>query len=152
MIGTFLNASLANKTLKKSMLVNQNIQNKEQHAPSGGVKMDAEVAFYVNGNMVITPSPWEAEKRVACRQVKGRMTVERDGVSHFKAYRENTGRLYDTLMETANGALMKTRASKQRSREKLVVKLSIPLSIGAVRISEALMQQVEEMLAYIKTH
>ena len=132
---------------KTQEIMSHNQNNNQNNNQS--VRMDAEVAFYVNGNMVIAPSPWEGEKRVPCRQMKGRMTVESDGVSHFKAYRENTGRMYDTLMETANGALMRTRSVRM---PKLVVKLSVPLGIGEVRLAEALTQQVAEMLAYIKTH
>ncbi len=124
----------------------------KQHVLCGGVKMDAEVAYFINGNVGIHPSSENLEvPGNLCRLRRGCMNVEQDGTGHFRAYRENTGERYESLMQTANGGLMKTRLGKRPSRMKLVAKLSFPMGMGSARLVEGLTSQVAEMVNFLKT-
>ena len=126
-------------------------KSKGMHTLSGGVKMNAEVAYFINGNVGINPSG--ENQRVPndlCRQRRGCMNVEKDGTGFFRAYRENTGERYVSLLDTANGGLMRTRPVKRPNRAKLVAKLSFPLGIGSARLVEGITSQVEEMVNFLK--
>ena len=74
-----------------------------------------------------------------------------DGTGQFYAYRENTGERYESLLDTANGGLMRTRPVKRPNRAKLVAKLSFPMGMGSARLVEGLKSQVAEMVSYLKT-
>lgn len=120
---------------------------KDQQILAGNVKMDTCTSFYANGDMSILPCPWECEKQVTDggrRQLKGRMTIEEDGASHFRAYRHNSGSRYVHLFTTANGEV-------KRTRKNLIVKLELPLGIGKMAIIEALMSQIQEIVNYIRS-
>ena len=126
--------------------------NDKQHVFCGGVKMDAEVAYFINGNVGINPTSENQQvPENLCRKRRGCMNVNQDGTGHFYAYRENTGERYESLMETANGGLMKTRPVKRPNRAKLVAKLSFPMGMGSARLVEGLKSQVAEMVSYLKT-
>lgn len=124
----------------------------KQHG-CGDVRMAAEVAYFINGNVGISPcgenSTLAGER---CGQRRGCMNVEQDGTGYFRAYRENTGERYESLMETANGGLMKTRRPNRPSRAKLVAKLAFPIGMGNARLVEQLVAQVDEMVSFLKTN
>ncbi|MBR5699176.1 MAG: hypothetical protein IKX44_11265 [Prevotella sp.] len=79
-----------------------------------------------------------------CRRSKGRMTIEEDGTSFFKAYRSNSGSRYEQLFQTANGEV-------KRTRKNLIVKLVLPLGIGRLAIIDALTSQIQEITNYIRS-
>lgn len=114
--------------------------------------MDAEVAYFINGNVGINPTSENQQvPENLCRQRRGCMNVEKDGTGFFRAYRENTGERYESLLDTANGGLMRTRPVKRPNRAKLVAKLSFPMGMGSARLVEGLKSQVAEMVSYLKT-
>lgn len=114
--------------------------------------MDAEVAYFINGNVGINPTSENQQvPENLCRKRRGCMNVNQDGTGVFHAYRENTGERYESLMETANGGLMRTRPVKRPNRARLVAKLSFPMGMGSARLVEGLKSQVAEMVSYLKT-
>lgn len=72
------------------------------------------------------------------------MTIEEDGTSFFRAYRSNSGSRYRHLFETANGEVKRTRTN-------LIVKLTLPLGIGRIKMIEALTQQIGEIVNYVRS-
>ena len=119
---------------------------KVQPILAGEIGMDTQTKFHVNGDVNVYPCYWE-DKRVTtggCRRPKGRMTIEEDGTSYFKAYRSNSGSRYKQLFETANGEV-------KRTRKNLIVKLVLPLGIGRLAIVEALTSQMQEITNYIRS-
>ena len=120
---------------------------KVQQILAGNVKMDTCTSFYANGDVNIMPCPWECDKQVTAggrRQPKGRMTIEEDGTSHFRAYRHNSGSRYTHLFMTENGEVKRTRTN-------LIVKLVLPLGIGRIKMVEALAGQMQEIVNYIRS-
>ena len=125
----------------------QKKKSKVQQILAGSVKMDTCTSFFANGDVNILPCPWECDKHVTDggrRQPKGRMTIEEDGTSHFRAYRHNSGSRYTHLYMTENGEMKRTRTN-------LIVKLVLPLGIGRIKIIETLMSQVQEIVNYIRS-
>ena len=117
-----------------------------QHILAGNIKMDTQTIFHENGDVNIFPCGWVDEQVTngGCRRPKGRMTIEEDGTSHFRAYRANSGSRYQLLYETANG-------SCKRTRSVLLVTLRLPLGIGRIKIIEALWRQTQEIINYIRS-
>lgn len=109
------------------------------------VRMDAK-AIYVANDVNIYPALWEVGRRVCNKQLdrKGRMITEKDGTSHFRAYRSGSGSRYLQLFATANGEM-------KRSRRILVVRFALPLGIGRMAIIEALTRQMREIINYIRS-
>lgn len=127
-------------------------KNQKQQHGCGDVRMDAEVAYFINGNVGINPSGETAAlPNERCGQRKGCMNVEKDGTGYFRAYRENTGERYESLMQTANGGLMRTRPQSRPNRAKLVAKLAFPIGMGSARLVECIKAQVGEMVGFLKT-
>lgn len=108
--------------------------------------MDTQTRFHVNGDVNIYPCAWVDEQVTGggCRRPKGRMTIEEDGTSFFRAYRSNSGSRYRHLFETANGEVKRTRTN-------LIVKLTLPLGIGRIKMIEALTQQIGEIVNYVRS-
>ena len=119
---------------------------KVQQILVGNVKMDTQTIFHTNGDVNIFPCGWVDEQVTSggCRRPKGRMTIEEDGTSHFHAYRSCTGSRYRMLYETSNGEVKCTRRM-------LLVTLRLPLGIGRIKMIEALVKQVGEIVNYIKS-
>ena len=117
-----------------------------QQILAGEIGMDTQTRFHVNGDVNIYPCPWADEQVTTggCRRPKGRMTIEEDGTSHFHAYRHNSGSRYTHLFMTANGEV-------KRTRQKLIVKLVLPLGIGRLAIIEVLTRQMAEIINYIRS-
>jgi hypothetical protein len=140
-VGAFLENFSRNYQLKM-----QKSNSKVQQILAGEVSMDTLTKFHVNGDVNIFPCGWVDEQvtKGGRHQSKGRMTIEEDGTSFFRAYRHNSGSRYEQLFETANGEVKRTRTS-------LIVKLVLPLGIGRIKMIEALTAQVHEMINYIKS-
>jgi hypothetical protein len=120
---------------------------KVQQILAGNVKMDTCTSFYANGDVNIMPCPWECEKQVTDggrRQPKGRMTIEEDGTSHFRAYAKDSGSRYNTLFRTAHGEVKETRDS-------VICQLRFPKKLGKALIESLYSEETEEQGAFIKT-
>jgi len=121
-------------------------KNNNQQILAGNIKMDTQTFFHANGDINIYPCEWMEEQVTTGgrRRPKGRMTIEEDGTSYFHAYRTNSGSRYQHLYYTENGEV-------KRTRDNLIVKLTLPMGIGRLAIVDALARQVIEMIAYIRT-
>ena len=117
-----------------------------QHILAGEIGMDTQTKFHVNGDVNIYPCSWVDEQVTTGgrRQPKGRMTIEEDGTSFFKAYRLNSGSRYQMLFRTANGEV-------KRTHKNLIVKLVLPIGIGRMAIIESLQGQMKEIINYIRS-
>ena len=117
-----------------------------QHILAGEIGMDTQTKFHVNGDVNIYPCSWVDEQVTTGgrRQPKGRMTIEEDGTSFFKAYRLNSGSRYQMLFRTANGEV-------KRTHKNLIVKLVLPVGIGRMAIIESLQGQMKEIINYIRS-
>lgn len=117
-----------------------------QQVLAGEIGMDTQTKFHVNGDVNIYPCSWEDEQVTlgGRYQTKGRMTIEEDGTSFFRAYRHNSGSRYEHLFMTANGEL-------KRTKRHLIVKLVLPIGIGRLKVIETLLDQMQEMVHYIQT-
>lgn len=117
-----------------------------QHILAGEIGMDTQTKFHVNGDVNIYPCSWVDEQVTTggrC-QPKGRMIIEEDGTSFFKAYRHNSGSRYQMLFRTANGEV-------KRTHKNLIVKLVLPIGIGRMAIIESLQRQMKEIINYIRS-
>ena len=94
---------------------------KIQQILANEVSMDTQTKFHVNGDVNIFPCGWVDEQVTngGVRQTKGRMTVEEDGTSHYKAYRTNTGPKRELLFETRHAAVEMTRPRYRSDRPPL---------------------------------
>ena len=75
--------------------------------------MDTQTAFMANGNINIYPCAWETEQAPITagggkRSLRGRITVNEDGETHFVAYKENGSPRYEELYSTEHCRLMMT--------------------------------------------
>ena len=127
------------------------------------VKMDGSVNFHANGNINFYPCPWENDKQVTrggLVETKGRMAIEEDGTSSFKAYRSNTGPrrqlLYSTRHATveATGPIYRAGSPNRRRRlnmESIYVTFKFPKNLGLSLTKVLFEEEADEVLAYLKT-
>ena len=117
-----------------------------QQILADNVRIDTLLFFLTYGDVNIFPCGWVDEQVTSggCRRPKGRMSIEKDGTSHFHAYHSCTGSRYRMLYETSNGEVKCTRRM-------LLVTLRLPLGIGRIKMIEALVKQVGEIVNYIKS-
>ena len=136
---------------------------KVQQILTGNVKMDTCTSFFANGDVNILPCPWECEKQVTDggrRQPKGRMTIEEDGTSHFKAYRSNTGPKRVQLFSTNHAVVEMTRQLYRTDRpgkvrrldmEYVYVTFKFPKNLGLALMKALYQKEADEVMSYLKT-
>ena len=127
------------------------------------VKMDGSVNFHANGNINFYPCPWENDKQVTrggLVETKGRMAIEEDGTSSFKAYRSNTGprriKLYSTrhAVVEANRPIYRSDCKTHTRRldmEHIYVTFKFPKNLGLTLTKVLFEEEADEVLAYLKT-
>ena len=127
------------------------------------VKMDGTVNFHANGDINIYPCPWENDKQATNGgrvETRGRMAVEENGTSHFKAYRSNTGPrrklLYSTrhaVVEATHPIYRTDRPSHRRrlDMENIYVTFKFPKNLGLSLTKLFFEEEADEVLAYFKT-
>ena len=127
------------------------------------VKMDGTVNFHANGDINIYPCPWENDKQATNGgrvETRGRMAIEEDGTSSFKAYRSNTGPrrqlLYSTRHATveATGPIYRAGSPNRRRRlnmESIYVTFKFPKNLGLSLTKALFEEEADEVLAYFKT-
>ena len=127
------------------------------------VKMDGSVNFHANGNINFYPCPWENDKQVTrggLVETKGRMAIEEDGTSSFKAYRSNTGprriKLYSTrhAVVEANRPIYRSDCKTRTRRldmEHIYVTFKFPKNLGLSLTKILFEEEADEVLAYLKT-
>lgn len=136
---------------------------KVQQILAGNVKMDTCTSFFANGDVNILPCPWECEKQVTDggrRQPKGRMTIEKDGTSHFKAYRSNTGPKRVQLFSTSHAVVEMTRPLYRTDRpgkvrrldmEYVYVTFKFPKNLGLALMKALYQKEADDVMSYLKT-
>ena len=77
------------------------------------VRMDTQTAFMANGNINIYPCSWEVEKAPITVDgkkcsLRGRITVDQDGETHFVPYKEGGAARYEELYSTEHCRLLMT--------------------------------------------
>ena len=121
------------------------------------VQMDGSVNYLVNGDINIQPCPWEDEKQVTeGRPVYYRANLEvlADGQTRVKAKRMGSrGPLYQTLFETAHGAVKIVPQRKQRhpEREQLIVEFKFPRRYGLELTKKLYEEEADQVMSYFKT-
>ena len=127
---------------------NFRLKGKQQNVFIDNLQMETQTVFMQNGNINIYPCAFELGQHIVAggdsASQKGRMVTDESGTSHFRAYAKDSGSRYTHLFETTNGEV-------KRTKRHLIVKLVLPLGIGRIAIIEALMQQIHEIVNYIKS-
>ena len=134
-----------------------------QQILAGNVKMDTYTSFFANGDVNILPCPWECDEQVTTggrRQLKGRMTIEEDGTSFFKAYRTNTGPKRELLYSTRHAVVEMTRPIYRTDRPSKVRRLDMeyvyvtfkyPKNLGLALMKSLFAEEADEITSYLKT-
>jgi hypothetical protein len=143
-----------NSKMKKEMKVQQIL--------AGEVSMDTQTKFHVNGDVNIYPCGWVDEQVTTggCRRCRGRITIEEDGTSHFKAYRTNTGFRREHLFSTRHAVVEKTRPRYRSDRpskprrldaEYVYVTFKFPKSLGLALMKSLYAEEADEVMSFLKT-
>jgi hypothetical protein len=125
------------------------------------VKMETQTMFHTNGDINMYPCGWE-DKQVTSggkREPRGRMTIEENGTSHFKAYRSNTGRRRELLFTTRHAKVEMTRPMydsrfpyrRRLASEYVYVTFKFPKNLGLALTKAIYQEEADEILAYFKT-
>ena len=133
-----------------------------QQILAGEVDMDTQTKFHVNGDVNIYPCAWVDEKVTngGVRLTRGRMAIEEDGTSFFKAYRTNTGPKRELLFSTRHAVVEMTRPiyrtdrpSKARrlSEEYVYVTFKFPKNLGLALMKSLYQEEADEVMSYLKT-
>jgi len=145
-----------------------NPQKFQEQILNNAVQMDASVNFQLNGNMLIVPCPWEADKEVTNGErvrYRAGIEVDADGRTRVKRYRDGlNGPKYETLFETAHGAVKITRpiyrksdcgghrAGERRMSEEFVyVTFKFPKKYGLALTKALYQEETDEIMSYFKT-
>ena len=129
------------------------------------VQMDASVNFQLNGNMLIVPCPWEADKEVTNGErvrYRGGIEVDADGRTRVKRYNDGkNGPQHETLYETAHGAVKMTRPIYRKSGrqagqrcindEFVYVTFKFPKKYGLALTKALYQEEADEIMSYFKT-
>ena len=133
-----------------------------QQILAGEIGMDTQTQFHVNGDINIYPCGWVDEQVTTggCRQPKGRMTIEEDGTSFFKAYRTNTGPKREFLFSTRHAVVEMTRPIYRTDRpgkvrrldmEYVYVTFKFPKNLGLALTKALYEEEADEIMSYFKT-
>ena len=132
-----------------------------QQILAGNIKMDTQTIFHTNGDVNIFPCGWVDEQVTSggCRRPEGRMTIEEDGTSHFKAYRTNTGPRRELLFQTRHATVEMTRPVYRTDRQKEVRRLDrefiyvtfkFPKNLGLALMKALYTEESDEVMSYLK--
>jgi hypothetical protein len=135
---------------------------KQQQLLVGDVKMETQTMFHANGDINIYPCGWENQQVTSGgrREPRGKMLIEEDGTSHFKAYRQNTGRRRELLFTTRHGRVEMTRPLYVNDRkyprrrldmEHVYVTFKFPKNLGLALTKAIYAEEADEVMAYFKT-
>ena len=135
---------------------------KVQQILAGEVSMDTQTKFHVNGDVNIYPCGWVDEQVTngGCRQTEGRMIIEEDGTSHYKAYRSNTGPKRVHLFSTRHAVVEKTRPKyrsdrpcrvRRLSEEYVYVTFKFPKNLGLALMKSLYAEEADEVMSFLKT-
>ena len=155
------------QTTQKMKTVNNSYKQQILH----DVQMDTQTTFMNNGDIIVYPCSWEQDKAPVTadgkRLVRYRagVMVEEDGRTRMKRYRDGlNGPKYETLYETAHGAVKATRRYFRRSesgghkvgermlsKEQVYISFKFPKKYEKALIESLYQKESEEIMAYLKT-
>ena len=126
------------------------------------VKMDGAINFQTNGDINIYPCPWEDGKQVTNGdrvRYRGGIEVDADGHARVKRYNDGmNGPKYETLFETAHGAVKMTRpnirrsdGSRRISMESVYVTFKFPKKYGLALTRSLYKEETDEIMSFLKT-
>ena len=127
------------------------------------VKMDGSVNFHANGDINFYPCPWESDKQATLGgkiETRGRMAVQEDGTSFFKAYRKNTGPKRTLLYSTRHAVVEMTgpiyrsdrkKKTRRLDMEHVYVTFKFPKNLGLALTKAIYEEETDEVLSYFKT-
>lgn len=135
------------------------------------VQMDTQTTFMNNGDINIYPCVWEQDKAPVTADGKGQVRyragvmVEEDGRTRMKRYRDGlNGPKYETLFETAHGAVKATRryyrktavkghkvGERMLGKEQVYVTFKFPKKYGRALIMSLYQEEADQILSYLKT-
>ena len=149
-------------------MIKQNNSNNQQQLLQN-VQMDGSVNFQANGDINIYPCPWELDSDKQATRSGGRVRyqagieVDSDGRTRVKRHNIGTrGPLYETLFETAHGAVKMTRPMYQNKdygkgryrrldREYVYVTFKFPKKHPLELIKYLYRTEADEIEAFLKT-
>jgi hypothetical protein len=91
---------------------------------------------------------------------RGRMTIQEDGTSYFKAYRSGTGPKRELLFATRHAEVEMTRPKYRKDRpgnyrrlseEYIYVTFKFPKNLGLALTKAIYQEEADEVMAYFKT-
>lgn len=140
----------------------QNKHLQVQQILAGEVKMETQTMFHANGDINIYPCSWENQQVTSGgrREPRGKMLIEEDGTSHFKAYRQNTGTRRELLFTTRHGRVEMTRplyvngtknTRRRLDMEHVYVTFKFPKTLGLALTKAIYQEEADEVMAYFKT-
>ena len=135
------------------------------------VQMDTQTTFMNNGDINIYPCVWEQDKAPVTADGKGLVRyragvmVEEDGRTRMKRYRDGmNGPKYETLFETAHGAVKATRPWYRKTsnkwhkageryigQENVFVTFKFPKKYGRALIMSLYQEEADQIMSYLKT-
>ena len=135
------------------------------------VQMDTQTTFMNNGDINIFPCVWEQDKAPVTADGKSLIRyragviVEEDGRTRMKRYRDGfNGPKYETLFETAHGAVKATRPWYRRTavkghkvgermldKEQVYVTFKFPKKYGRALIMSLYQEEADQIMSYLKT-
>ena len=135
------------------------------------VQMDTQTTFMNNGDINIFPCVWEQDKAPVTADGKGLVRyragvmVEEDGRTRMKRYRDGmNGPKYETLFETAHGAVKATRPWYRKTsnkwhkageryigQENVFVTFKFPKKYGRALIMSLYQEEADQIMSYLKT-
>ena len=161
------------RTTGTSSKPNQQKMKKENYKQQilHNVQMDTQTTFMNNGDINIYPCVWEQNKAPVtangCSRIRYRagVTVDEDGRTRMKRYRDGmNGPKYETLFETAHGAVKSTRAYYRKTavkghkvgermldKEQVYVTFKFPKKYGRALIMSLYQEEADQIMSYMKT-
>ena len=138
---------MQNKNFKQTILQN--------------VEMDTQTSFIANGDIMIYPCNWEADKAPVTadgqRRVnyKAGVAVDEDGKTLVKRYNiGKNGSKYEVIYETAHAEVKMTRPWKQHrflNREKVIVDFKFPRKYPLSLMKQMFYQECEQIMAFLNS-
>ena len=138
---------MQNKNFKQTILQN--------------VEMDTQTSFIANGDIMIYPCNWEADKApvTADGQRRGNykagVAVDEYGKTLVKRYNiGKNGSKYEVIYETAHAEVKMTRPWKQHrflNREKVIVDFKFPRKYPLSLMKQMFYQECEQIMAFLNS-
>ena len=150
------------KCAKNLNLLSQTIQNMEHkkfhQQLLNEVKLDAAAIFMANGDIRITPCPWEDDKEVtpSGERVKYRAGIEVDADGRTRVKRWNVGKngpKHLTVFETPHGCVKVPHKWKRNrpAERKLTIQYRFPEKYGMALIRQMLMEEHDQVMSFLKS-